>query len=132
MSCRLFLRRSRTRRALSPPGHYVIAKKQSSALQRTALDCIAANYEPDIYHYAHGFGLLIQAQAQLALGDPSGKASMEQGVDEEDRLATNGNIDPGLQKLAKDAAYGGTLELKQLEKAKKGDLFTPPPTAPPQ
>jgi hypothetical protein len=51
---------------------------------------------------------LVQAQAQLAVGDPSGKASMERGVDEEDRLAPNDNIDPGL--LAKDAAYGGKLE----------------------
>ena len=56
---------------------------------------------------------------------------MRQAVNEATGIAERKNLDPDLKKLSRDLAYNGTLELRSLRSAKMGQLFTPPPTAPP-
>jgi len=75
--------------------------------------------------------MILDGQAQVASGNIIGIRLMRQAVNEATGIAKRKNLDPDLKKLSRDLAYNGTLELRSLRSAKTGQLFTPPPTAPP-
>jgi hypothetical protein len=112
-------------------GHYAVAKRQAQSIEAASATCAGAGYEADVYRYMHAFALMIQAQADLATGDISGKALMERSVHDAGILVATPGINPDLQTLARNIVYGGNIELARLKTAKPGDLITPPPTAPP-
>jgi len=100
------------------------AERRSAARSR-------AGYDKNVFDYVHAAAMILDGQPQVASGNVIGIRLMRQAVNEATGIAKRKNLDPDLKKLSRDLAYNGTLELRSLRSAKMGQLFTPPPTAPP-
>jgi hypothetical protein len=111
-------------------GHYRLVLLEAPKIEAGANACIAAGYDVEEFHLMHVYAIIIEAQARLATGDGQGAILMQRGVDEATTLSKAPDASGDVRSMARDAAYGGNLELKALLKAKPGQLFTPPPRAP--
>lgn len=111
-------------------GHYRLVLLEAPKIEAGADACIAGGYEVDEFHLMHLYAIIIEAQARLATGDAQGAGLMRRGVSEATILSNNPNASSDIRSMARDAAYGGNLELKALMTAKPGQLITPPPRAP--
>ncbi len=69
---------------------------------------------------------MIEAQARFASGDTAGFTIFMDATTEAQELADKSDVDPDLQKLAKNLAVGAHVEMKEMQSAKKGDLIKPP------
>jgi hypothetical protein len=112
-------------------GHYAIAIRQSRAIENTAAACIRADDSADMYHYVHSFAAMIEAQARMATGDTKGLSIFMDAQTEAQELADKSDIDPDLQKMAKNLVGMAHFEMKEIQSSKAGDLIKPPPSPTP-
>jgi hypothetical protein len=103
---------------------------EAPKIEVVAKHCIAGGYDVESFHLLHSYALLMEAQARLATGDAQGAVLMRNGVDEATALSNSPSASRDIRSMARDAAYGGNLELQALKTAKPGQLITPPPPAP--
>jgi hypothetical protein len=111
-------------------GHYRLVLLEAPKIEVVAKHCIAGGYDVESFHLLHSYALLMEAQARLATGDAQGAVLMRNGVDEATALSNSPSASRDIRSMARDAAYGGNLELQALKTAKPGQLITPPPPAP--
>jgi hypothetical protein len=112
-------------------GHYAKAIRQSKAIEKAAATCISADDDADMYHYIHAYAAMIEAQSRFALGDTKGFSAFMDATTEAQELADKSDVDPDLQKLAKNLVVMAHVEMKEIQSAKKGDLIKPPPSPTP-
>jgi len=60
-----------------------------------------------MYHYVHSFAAMIEAQARMATGDTKGLSIFMDAQTEAQELADKSDIDPDLQKMAKNLVGNG-------------------------
>jgi len=111
-------------------GHYRLVLLEAPKIEAGANACIAGGYDVEEFHLVHVYAIIMEAQARFATGDAQGAALMRRGVNEATTLSNAPNASKDIRSMARDAAYGGNLELKAMITAKPGQLFTPPPRAP--
>jgi hypothetical protein len=111
-------------------GHYRLVLLEAPKIEAGANSCIAAGYDVNSFHLVHSYALIMEAQARAATGDAQGVVFMRRGVEEATALSNAPGVQKDIRVMARDAAYGGELELKAMKSAKPGQLITPPPPAP--
>ncbi len=112
-------------------GHSVTSIQESRAVEKAAAACIRADDSADIYHYIHSFAAMIEAQARMATGDANGISIFMDATTEAQELAEKSDIDPDLQKMAKNLVAMAHAEMKEIQSSKPGDLIKPPPSPTP-
>jgi hypothetical protein len=111
-------------------GHYRLVLLEAPKIEAGANSCITAGYDVNSFHLVHSYALIMEAQARAATGDAQGVVFMRRGVEEATALSNAPGVQKDIRVMARDAAYGGELELKAMKSAKPGQLITPPPPAP--